>query len=374
MTTPALKALLEKTAFTDSDLALLLTLQEPTECRALYDEAYKRTEAVLANAVYMRGLIEVSNLCVYDCRYCGIRKSNHTLTRYTLTKEEILQAAERSFRAGYYSLALQSGERDDARFVEFIADVLRDLHALSLSMGIQDGCGLTLSFGEQSCETYEYWAKASGNRNALRYLLRLETSNPKLFETIHGHGPRRKTLIERYMALSDLRRTGYQVGTGVMIGIPGQTVEDLVADLRAFERIDADMFGMGPYIESEGGDMHADGMMEKKQLLTLTLNMLAITRLMFPTCNIAAATALESLVPGGRVLGIGAGCNVVMPNLTPTRARVNYRLYRKKTEAEQEQIPLAVLEKDIESTGRRVAKFRLGSSAHFRARFNLAAD
>ena len=256
MTTPALKALLEKTAFTDSDLALLLTLQEPTECRALYDEAYKRTEAVLGNAVYMRGLIEVSNLCVYDCRYCGIRKSNHTLTRYTLTKEEILQAAERSFRAGYYSLALQSGERDDARFVEFIADVLRDLHALSLSMGIQDGCGLTLSFGEQSCETYEYWAKASGNRNALRYLLRLETSNPKLFETIHGHGPRRKTLIERYMALSDLRRTGYQVGTGVMIGIPGQTVEDLVADLRAFERIDADMFGMGPYIDPEYAGRH----------------------------------------------------------------------------------------------------------------------
>ena len=134
------------------------------------------------------------------------------------------------------------------------------------------------------------------------------------------------------------------------------------------------MFGIGPYIESEGGDMHADGMMEKTRLLTLTLNMLAVTRLMFPTCNIAAATALESLVPGGRVLGIGAGCNVVMPNLTPTRARVNYRLYRKKTEAEQEQIPLAVLEKDIESTGRHVAKFRLGSSVHFRARFNLAAD
>ena len=374
MTTLALRTLLRKTIFSDDELALLLSLQEPSECQALYAEAYDRCEKILGNAVYIRALIEISNLCVYDCRYCGIRKSNHTLQRYTLTKREILQAAERSFRAGYYSLALQSGERNDARFIDFITDVLRDLHALSLSMGIKTGCGLTLSFGEQSRETYERWAKASGNPTGLRYLLRLETSNPMLFETIHGRGFRRKTLIERYLSLSELRLTGYQVGTGVMIGIPGQTVEDLVADLRAFERIDADMFGMGPYIESECGDMHAEGMMEKNRLLTLSLNMLAVTRLMFPTCNIAAATALESLVPNGRILGIKAGCNVVMPNMTPSRARVHYRLYRKKAEAEKAQTPLSVLEKHIESTGRHVAKFRLGSSAHFRERFNLAAD
>ena len=374
MTSPALSVLLSKDTFSDTELSVLIALEDPIECQALYSEAFARTEKVLGNAVYMRGLIEVSNLCVYDCRYCGIRKGNHTLPRFTLTKEEILDAAKRSFQAGCYSLALQSGERDDERFIEFIADVLRDLHALSLSMGIENGCGLTLSFGEQSRDTYERWAEASGNRQALRYLLRLETSNPSLFGAIHGLGRRRKTLMERYLALSDLRQSGYQVGTGIMIGIPGQTVEDLVADLRAFERIDADMFGMGPYIESEGGDMHAEGMMEKNRLLTLSLNMLAVTRLMFPTCNIAAATALESLVPNGRLLGISAGCNVIMPNLTPARGRVNYRLYRKKAEAESEQTPLEELEKRIESTGRHVAKFRLGSSVRFRKRFNLAVD
>ena len=372
MTTPALKALLEKTAFTDSDLALLLTLQEPTECRALYDEAYKRTEAVLGNAVYMRGLIEVSNLCVYDCRYCGIRKSNHTLTRYMLTKEEILQAAERSFRAGYYSLALQSGERDDARFVEFIADVLRDLHALSLSMGIQDGCGLTLSFGEQSCETYEYWAKASGNRNALRYLLRLETSNPKLFETIHGHGPRRKTLIERYMALSDLRRTGYQVGTGVMIGIPGQSLEDLCRDIRTFQQFDVDMIGMGPYLMSEGGELQEYGQMEPKALLQLALNMIAVTRLVLGPVNIAAATALQAIRDDGRELGVSYGANVVMPNLSPQQYREGYQLYDNKPCINDEPTQCAdCLEKRIASRGRKVGWFMMGSSRRFRERIGL---
>ena len=374
MTSPALLRLLSQEKFTDKDLALLLSLREKEECEALYAEAFARTTKVLGNNLYMRGLIEVSNVCVYDCRYCGIRKHNHTLSRYTLTIDEILSAAKRSFEAGYQSVALQSGERTDKRFVDFITEVLQAIHALSVSMGIKAGCGMTLSFGEQPYETYEKWAEASGNRTALRYLLRLETTNPALFRHIHGDGPKRKTLLERYMALSDLRRAGYQVGTGVMIGIPGQTIEDLVCDIRAFERVDADMFGMGPYIESEGGDMVGEGMLPVTTLLSLSLNMIAATRLVFPTCNMAAATALESLTPNGRILGVLAGCNVLMPNVTPGEARKNYRLYRNKAEAEKEATPLYALEESLQSTGRVIRKDRLGSSVHFRKRLNLPID
>lgn len=374
MASAALTSLLKKERFSDQELALLLSLEEKAECQALYDEAFQRTTAVLGNNLYMRGLIEVSNVCVYDCRYCGIRKHNTALTRFTLSQEEILQAAKKSFEAGYRSVALQSGERTDEKFVEFISEALRGIHALSVSMGIKEGCGMTLSFGEQPIETYERWAEASGNRTALRYLLRLETSNPTLFNRIHGGGKKRKKLIERYLALNDLRSAGYQIGTGVMIGIPGQSIEDLVADLRAFERIDPDMFGMGPYIESEGGDMVGEGMLERNLLLSRTLNMLSVTRLLFPTCNMAAATALEALIPNGRVLGVMAGCNVLMPNVTPERARKDYRLYRKKAEAEKESVPLSILEESLKTTGRVIRKDRLGSSMHFRRRANLPRD
>ncbi len=159
-----------------------------------------------------------------------------------------------------------------------------------------------------------------------------------------------------------------------MIGIPGQTIEDLVADLRAFETIDPDMFGMGPYIESEGGDMVGEGMLEKDLLLSRTLNMLSVTRLLFPTCNMAAATALEVLVPNGRVLGVLSGCNVLMPNVTPERARKDYRLYRKKADAEKESVPLSTLEESLKVTGRVIRKDRLGSSMHFRRRTNRPRD
>lgn len=374
MKSNALSALLSKTQFTDKELALLLSLENKEECEALYSEAFSRTEKFLGNRIYMRGLIEVSNLCTYDCRYCGIRKHNLSLPRYTLSIDEILTAARKSFSAGYPSIALQSGERSDDKFVDFICEVLEAIHSLSLSMGIKSGCGMTLSFGEQSPQTYERWARACGNRLALRYLLRLETSNPSLFSKIHGNNRRKKTLLARYLALSDLRNAGYQIGTGVMIGLPGQTIDDLVGDLRAFQSVDADMFGMGPYIESEGGDMIGEKTLSVSRLLTQSLNMLAVTRLLFPTCNIAAATALEALVPNGRVLGILAGCNVLMPNMTPSRGRKNYRLYRKKADAEKEQTPLCQLEQAITKTGREIAKNSLGSSVRFRTRFNLPVD
>ena len=237
-------------------------------------------------------------------------------------------------------------------------DVVASIHQLSVEMGIEQGCGMTLSFGEQTPETYERWAEASGNRKALRYLLRIESSNPVLFDHLHYcRSKHRKTLPARYQALKDLRAAGYQVGTGVMIGVPTQTIDDLVQDIRTFEMLDIDMLGMGPYLVSHGGDMIDEGMMEKAQLLTLTRNMLATTRLALPDCNIAAATALETLQPGGRALGVLCGCNVIMPNVTPQNNRPSYQLYDNKQGTVASPDANVLLEQElIQVTGRTIAR------------------
>ena len=236
---------------------------------------------------------------------------------------------------------------------------------------------MTLSFGEQTPQTYERWAQAAGNRRALRYLLRIETSNQALFAHLHeGRCGAQKTWQARLRALSDLRAAGYQVGTGVMIGIPGQSLEDLVEDILTFGRLDVDMLGMGPYLVSHGGDMVSEGMMEHKALMRLTRNMLAATRLALPTVNMAAATALETLEPGARALGVLTGCNVMMPNVTPQRTRASYQLYDNKQGTESEPDSNVRLEQElVRVTGRSIARNRFGSSLHYRSRnAGLPAD
>ncbi len=370
-----LENILTKETFTDEELLSFLALNEPECCNRLWREAYDRTTRSHGNALWFRGLIEISNYCVYDCRYCGIRKGNHQACRYTLSLDEIVEAARYAVRAGYGSVALQAGERTDEKFISFVEQALHRIHLMSVEEGISEGCGITLSFGEQTEETYERWAQASGNRNALRYLLRIETSNLPLFNYLHsGKGGAQKTWQARLDALACLRKLGYQVGTGVMIGIPGQSLEDLVRDIRMFEKLDVDMLGMGPYLVSHGGAMIADGMMAKEPLLTLTRNMLAATRLALPTVNMAAATALETLTAGGRSLGVLSGCNVIMPNVTPQRTRANYQLYDNKQGTESEADSNILLEHELETvTGRTIGRHRFGSSLHFRNRKGLPA-
>lgn len=186
MNSLSISDLLQKSQFTDDDIFQLLSLTDPEQCQALYQEAFNRTTQVHGNNVYFRGLIELSNICIYDCRYCGIRKNNHAAQRYSLSKCEILDAVRYSLRAGYRSVALQSGERNDPKFIAFIEDVISSIHKLSVDMGIPQGCGITLSFGEQTPETYARWAAASGNPKAIRYLLRIETSNQQLFAHLHS--------------------------------------------------------------------------------------------------------------------------------------------------------------------------------------------
>lgn len=375
MTTPDLETLVCQTRFSDDDLRRLLSLSDENDCNLLYRKAFEQTSKWHGNALFWRGLIEISNICTYDCRYCGLRKSNHRLHRYALSVDEIVDAATCALEAGYGSVVLQGGERTDPKFIGFVSEAVAAIHEKSRRMGFKRGCGITLSFGEQSIETYQRWKDAAGNPDAVRYLLRLETTNPILFRHIHGNGPRKKILAERFLALHDLRTAGYQVGTGVMIGIPGQTVDDLVKDIRTFERMDIDMIGMGPYLVSRQADMVAEGMMPEEPLLRLSRNMIAVTRLVLPKCNIAAATALETLHKSGRALGVLSGCNVMMPNIGPTRVRGDYSLYDRKAVTESEANANVALEKSIlQLTGRTVAKNRLGSSLLFRERHRLLPD
>lgn len=372
----ALEDLLAQTEFTDEEVARILRIRTPEEADLLQRRAYDLTTREMGPNVYLRGLIEISNVCTANCRYCGIRKANHDVERYTLPRETILECARLALESGYGSIAIQAGERRDPKWVTFIGELLRDIHEMSCTEALPQGLGITLSLGEQSLEVYEYWAEASGNPDGLRYLLRIESSNPELFHRLHcTPGKHEKVLEHRYEALANLRKAGYQVGTGVMIGLPGQTIEDLVQDIRTFEKVGADMIGMGPYLTSLGADMVSLGQMPHDDLLRLSLNMIAATRLVLRNVNIAAATALETLEPRGRIMGILHGCNVVMPNITPQMTRASYQLYDNKAGTEVGAESNILVENDIVRIAHRTLGLnRLGSSRHWVERTGRPAN
>jgi len=368
-----LNELLKQTEFSDAEIVHLLGLTDREDCEALRRAAYELTSQLIGDKVHYRGLIEFSNICTVDCRYCGIRKSNHEVERYELDRTDILEAADWAAENGYGSVCLQAGERRDPKFIEFIAGCVAEIRARSRSAHLPHGLGITLSLGEQTPAVYRRWAEAAGPGGGLRYLLRLESSNPALFNALHSApGKHEKDLLARLQALKDLRAAGFQVGTGVMIGLPGQTLEDLCADIRVFQSLDIDMIGMGPYITSAGSDMDATDMMETGPLLQLALNMIAVTRLVMREVNIAAATALQSLTEDGRERGIAHGCNIVMPNLTPRAVRKNYQLYDNKPCIEDEPGDCrGCLEGRIVSVGRRVGWNEWGDSRRWHVRNEL---
>jgi len=354
-----LSTLLAQTEFSDADLVTLLSLSDPEEIEALRQAAFDLTTAEVGDTVHYRGLVEVSNICALDCHYCGIRKGNPAVERYCLSKEEVVDAALWSGRAGYGSCVLQSGERRDPKYIGFIEECVAEIKARSVSETLPQGLGITLSLGEQTPETYRRW-KAAG---AHRYLLRIETSNSTLFAGIH---PKTQRFETRARALDDLREAGYQVGTGVMIGLPGQSLADLAADIRFFASRDIDMIGMGPYITAPGNGMADPGMMETAPLLQLALKMIAVTRLALRDVNIAATTALQALVHDGRERGISFGANITMPNLTPREVRKNYQLYDGKPCIDEARAECrGCLERRVTASGRRVGWNSWGDPRHY---------
>ena len=315
------KAVADGGDLTVPEIAVLLNAPDENAQNALFDAAYELKSNLLGKVVNLRGLIEFSNVCTRDCYYCGIRKSNTVPCRYTMTIDEIVEAAELAGKYGYGSVVLQSGERSDAKFVAFVEEAVKRICELPYELGI------TLSCGEESLENYIRWRKAG----AKRYLLRIESASEKIFSSIH---PAESSFADRKAALLHLQEADFQTGSGVMIGLPGQSVEDLANDVDFFRQMDLDMIGMGPYIPQKDtpmGEIFADSPGAAERRLVLTLRMIAVTRLVLRDVNIAATTALQAIDPvSGRERGILAGANVIMPNVGDVSRRRDYQLYNGK--------------------------------------------
>lgn len=352
-----LDLILQKSEFSDEELRFLLGLSDPEDCQKLQKAAFSLTEKFLGNKIALCGLIEISNICTANCRYCGIRKDNHFVDRYTLKKDVIVNSALIAFKKGYGSIGIQAGERRDPKWIDFISEVISEIHEKTVCPELPQGLNILLSLGEQTKETYQRWADAAGNPASLGYLLRIESTNQKIFDALHSTpGKHEKVLANRYIDLDNLRQVGYQLATGVMIGLPNQTLDDLVQDIRVFQRLNPETIGMGPYITSRGGDMVEEGMLAKTPLLQLSLNMIAVVRLVLNKANIVASTSLETVHPDGRIQGILYGCNIVMPNITPSANRKAYDLYDSKVHSESgNESNLALQKSIVERTGRTLA-------------------
>ena len=292
------------------------------EMKHLFDRALEVKLAHLDNYVHLRGLIEYSNICSKYCLYCGVRCKNTKVTRYQLTDEEVLECARLAHELGYGSVALQSGERSDPAFVDKITYLVQEIKKID-----NGSLGITLSLGEQTEETYRRWFEAGAHR----YLLRIEASNEDLYYKIHPHDEKHD-FRQRLACIDALLRIGYQTGTGVMVGLPFQTLDDLADDLLFFKRKDVAMVGMGPFIPHPDTPLYqyADAIPSAKERMDLTLKMIAVLRLMMPEINMVAATANQTVDPQGREKAILAGANVIMPNLTPNEFRENYLIYPDK--------------------------------------------
>ena len=348
-------------------LRRILTATHPDEVEAVRAMAEKTLLEHCGDTVRLRGLIEFSNRCVLDCHYCGIRRGNRAVKRYTLTLGDVVACARWCAEKGYGSLVLQSGERRDATFVRRVEAMICAIKDATCCRAQPEGLGITLCVGEQAPDAYARWFAAGAHR----YLLRIESSSPELFARLH---PENQRLATRVACLKTLREIGYQVGTGVMIGLPGQTIDHLIDDLLFFRDMDVDMLGMGPYIPHAQAVLPgAPSLPPAEDRLRLGLRMIAAARLLLRDVNIAATTALQAMADDGRERGLRFGANVIMPQVTPPRVRSQYTLYDGKPCLDDSAEQCATcLEQRIASVGRKALKGQWGDSAHYRRRADPA--
>ena len=299
-----LEDMLSRPPLTRGEITALLSVADPDP---LFQKADQIRKKFVGDAVYLRGLIEFSNYCKNDCLYCGIRRSNANAVRYRMTPEEIYHTARQAVQNGYKTVVLQSGE--DLWFdADKMAGIIRQIKEL--------GAAVTLSLGEKTREEYACYRKAGADR----YLLRIETTDKALYETLDPQ----MSWDNRVRCLEDLKELGYEVGSGSLVGLPGQTAESLAEDLLFFKSLPVDMAGIGPFIphpDTPLAQEKAEGHFE------LALKMMAVMRLMLPDINIPATTAMETLHPQGRLLALQCGANVIMPNVTAESFCRNYELY-----------------------------------------------
>ena len=309
------------TSLSKEEIKTLLSA-EGEDKKKLFDRALQVKLEHLDNYVHLRGLIEYSNICTKSCLYCGVRSKNPNFSRYQLTDEEVIECAKLAHELGYGSVALQSGERSDKDFTDKITHLVKEIKKID-----NGKLGITLSLGEQTEEVYREWFEAGAHR----YLLRIEASNENLYYKIHPHDEKHD-FKKRLNCIDTLLKLGYQTGTGVMVGLPFQTLDDLADDLLFFKQKDVAMVGMGPFIPHPDTPLwpYRDQIPSAEERMELTLKMIAILRLMMPEINMVAATANQTVDPMGREKAIAVGANVIMPNLTPNEFRENYLIYPDK--------------------------------------------
>lgn len=352
----SLQQILHTTHLSKEDLVHFLRATGKDE-QILFDYAAKIKRENVGRKVYLRGLIELSNRCEKDCFYCGIRKSNTASHRYCLTDGEAVEAVRFAHCHGFGSVAIQSGELSSDAFTQKIDGILKK------SMRATHGeIGITLSCGEQSEEVYRRWFESG----AQRYLLRIESSSEELYRKIHPKNEKH-SFSKRLKALECLKKTGYQTGTGVMIGLPFQTEEQLASDLLFMKEFDMDMCGMGPYIEHAQTPLYkyASQLPTLRERFGLSLKMVALLRILMPDINIAATTALQTIEQNGRERAVQIGANVLMPNITPKHYRDDYLLYENKpVSAQSDEDDLRWLEQQLKHIGHEIGYFQQGNSKH----------
>lgn len=306
----------------------------------------------VGDEVHLRGLLEISNHCARNCWYCGIRVDNPALERYRMSEEEIVECVREAVDYGYGTVVLQAGE-DYGITSDWMENIIRRIKR-------ETDLAVTLSLGERSEDELSAWKKAGADR----YLMRFETSNPDLYEKIHPSLPGKGD--DRIQLLKKLREIGYEVGSGIMIGIPGQTYNDLANDIELFRTLDLDMIGVGPFIAHNGtplGGIDAASAPKGEQVPNteeMTYRVIALTRIACPLANIPSTTALATLnTATGRELGLSRGANIVMPNMTPKHYRAMYEIYPAKACIDETAADCrACMHRRILSIGRSIGKGR----------------
>lgn len=310
--------------FTKAELIEWLRESRPNRLQELYGWADTVRKQYVGDAVHLRGLIEVSSHCVRQCMYCGLRAANRELQRYRMTREEILNCAREAMALGYRTVVMQAGE-DDELTADWIAEIVGWIKR-------ETTLAVTLSLGERRLDELKLWREAGADR----YLLRFETSDKELFRTIHPN--RASVHSDRLALLGQLKELGYEAGGGVMVGIPGQSIESLAQDILTFRELDLDMIGIGPFIAHASTPLGSGALRpfiapseQSAATEEMVYKMIALTRIVCPTANIPSTTALATInKTDGRKQGLRVGANVVMPNLTPVKYRRLYQIYPAK--------------------------------------------
>ena len=303
---------------------------------ALFKAADETRGKFVGDEIHLRGLIEFSNICKRGCKYCGLQSLNKEIERYRISEEEIVQYAKNAAEMGYKTVVLQSGE-DDFYSVDKMCKIISEIKKL--------GVVLTLSIGEKTREEYKAYKEAGADR----FLLRIETTDEKLYSKMHPN----MNFENRKRCLYDLKELGFETGTGSLVGLPEQTLESLADDILFFKELDADMIGIGPFIPHPNTPLKD----APKGDFTLALKVMAITRLLMPYINIPATTAMETIHPNGRIIALQSGANVVMPNVTVSEYRKKYEIYPNKICIEEDGTKCRnCIEGKIVSIGRKISK------------------